>query len=106
MCGYVGIYTDRDAGPSASRLKAATDLLAHRGPDDEAYYLAGLLGGLSQAQDHRVPDEVIPPDQATGEPPIRARGSSSGASPGSFTGPEIRDAIRPPGQSSDPTACI
>jgi len=44
MCGICGIvYKDGNA-PDPARLKAANDLLIHRGPDDEGFYIAGPAG--------------------------------------------------------------
>jgi asparagine synthase (glutamine-hydrolysing) len=45
MCGICGVYnfgTGEPADPVA--LKRATDAMAHRGPDDEGFYLDGVLG--------------------------------------------------------------
>jgi asparagine synthase (glutamine-hydrolysing) len=39
MCGFVAI-AGQDSKALQSQLHAATDLLQHRGPDDEAYYLS------------------------------------------------------------------
>jgi asparagine synthase (glutamine-hydrolysing) len=39
MCGFVAI-AGQNSKALQSRLHAATDLLQHRGPDDEAYYLS------------------------------------------------------------------
>lgn len=45
MCGICGVFnfaTGEPADPVA--LKRATDAMAHRGPDDEGFYLEGALG--------------------------------------------------------------
>ena len=45
MCGICGVFnfgTGEPADPVA--LKRATDAMAHRGPDDEGFYLDGALG--------------------------------------------------------------
>src|SRR5512136_2083026 len=45
MCGICGIFnfgTRAPADPAA--LKRATDAMAHRGPDDEGFFLDGELG--------------------------------------------------------------
>jgi asparagine synthase (glutamine-hydrolysing) len=48
MCGFVGIYSaDESVGVADADLIAATRLLEHRGPDDEAYYRgAGFAAGF------------------------------------------------------------
>ena len=45
MCGIAGIYDFVNRAPLAGRLvKAMTDALVHRGPDDEGFYLSGGIG--------------------------------------------------------------
>jgi asparagine synthase (glutamine-hydrolysing) len=45
MCGIAGIYNFRSQEPVSPRLlKAMTDTLVHRGPDDEGLYISGPLG--------------------------------------------------------------
>lgn len=45
MCGICGQYNFGDLKPVQRRtIEAMTDSLAHRGPDDEGYYVAGPLG--------------------------------------------------------------
>ena len=45
MCGITGIYNLKTLKPvSLSLLRAMTDTLIHRGPDDEGFYLAGPVG--------------------------------------------------------------
>jgi asparagine synthase (glutamine-hydrolysing) len=45
MCGLAGIYNFKTREPVSSRwLKAMTDTLVHRGPDDEGFYISGPLG--------------------------------------------------------------
>lgn len=45
MCGICGQYNFRNAVPVRQPdIKAMTDSLAHRGPDDEGYFTAGPLG--------------------------------------------------------------
>lgn len=45
MCGICGIYNFNTKKPvSTGMLKAMTDTLIHRGPDDEGFHLSGPLG--------------------------------------------------------------
>jgi asparagine synthase (glutamine-hydrolysing) len=45
MCGISGIYNIKSRQPVSNRLlKAMTDTLVHRGPDDEGFYVSGTLG--------------------------------------------------------------
>lgn len=45
MCGLVGmIAVGRDGRPDAAALRRMAAAIAHRGPDDEAYYVAGPVG--------------------------------------------------------------
>jgi len=45
MCGICGVYNFGTGEPAdAVALKHATDAMAHRGPDDEGFYLDGPLG--------------------------------------------------------------
>ena len=45
MCGICGQYNSRNSAPVRhADIKAMTDSLAHRGPDDEGYFTAGPLG--------------------------------------------------------------
>lgn len=45
MCGICGQYNFRNSTPVRhTDIKAMTDSLAHRGPDDEGYFTAGPLG--------------------------------------------------------------
>src|SRR6267142_2410702 len=45
MCGIAGIYDFVNRAPLDGRLvKAMTDALVHRGPDDEGFYLSGGIG--------------------------------------------------------------
>src|SRR5262252_1645878 len=45
MCGICGQYNSRNSEPVRhADIKAMTDSLAHRGPDDEGYHSAGPLG--------------------------------------------------------------
>src|ERR1700692_4048254 len=45
MCGICGkLNFDRDNEVSQQLLKAMTDSIVHRGPDDDGYYIAGQLG--------------------------------------------------------------
>ena len=44
MCGICGIYNfDKENKVNQSILKSMTDVLSHRGPDDEGYYIKGPL---------------------------------------------------------------
>ena len=43
MCGVVGILNE-EAPVSAELLRAMTDAIAHRGPDDDGVYMDGRLG--------------------------------------------------------------
>jgi len=45
MCGIAGIFNFKSHEPVSPRLlKAMTDTLVHRGPDDEGFYISGPLG--------------------------------------------------------------
>lgn len=45
MCGICGIYNYGDKQPiSLDQLKAMSDTLIHRGPDDEGFYALGSIG--------------------------------------------------------------
>src|SRR5262245_24576720 len=45
MCAIAGIYNFRMGEPvSTGLLKAMTDTLVHRGPDDEGFYISGAVG--------------------------------------------------------------
>jgi asparagine synthase (glutamine-hydrolysing) len=45
MCGICGVFNFGTGEPAdAHALKRATDAMAHRGPDDEGFYLDGPLG--------------------------------------------------------------
>jgi asparagine synthase (glutamine-hydrolysing) len=45
MCGIAGIYNFKSLEPVTPGLvKAMTDTLVHRGPDDEGFYISGPLG--------------------------------------------------------------
>ena len=45
MCGISGIYNIKSRQPVSNKLlKAMTDTLVHRGPDDEGFYVSGPLG--------------------------------------------------------------
>ena len=45
MCGICGQYNYKtSAAVDKGRLEAATQVIAHRGPDDEGFYYAGSLG--------------------------------------------------------------
>ncbi|MBS1788376.1 MAG: asparagine synthase (glutamine-hydrolyzing) [Acidobacteria bacterium] len=45
MCGIAGIYNYQTDQPiQESVLRRMTDALAHRGPDDEGFYVAGRIG--------------------------------------------------------------
>jgi asparagine synthase (glutamine-hydrolysing) len=45
MCGIAGICNFRTRKPVAQRLlKAMTDTLVHRGPDDEGFHISGAVG--------------------------------------------------------------
>jgi len=54
MCGICGQYNFGNQAPvRRADIKAMTDSLAHRGPDDEGFYIAGPLGfGFSPAFHH------------------------------------------------------
>ncbi|MEK7858400.1 MAG: asparagine synthase (glutamine-hydrolyzing) [Elusimicrobiota bacterium] len=41
MCGICGIVYSNNDRPDPERLKAANDLIRHRGPDDEGFYIDG-----------------------------------------------------------------
>src|SRR5215467_3312428 len=45
MCGIAGIFNSVNRAPvSAPLVKAMTDSLVHRGPDDEGFYVSGPVG--------------------------------------------------------------
>ncbi len=45
MCGICGlIYTDPQRSPDHALLKRMTDVIHHRGPDDEGHYIDGPVG--------------------------------------------------------------
>ena len=45
MCGIAGIFNSVNRAPvSANLVKAMTDSLVHRGPDDEGFYVSGAVG--------------------------------------------------------------
>ncbi|MBI5630339.1 MAG: asparagine synthase (glutamine-hydrolyzing) [Elusimicrobia bacterium] len=44
MCGICGIVYSDSRSPDPGLLKTANDLLAHRGPDDEGFYVDGPAG--------------------------------------------------------------
>jgi len=44
MCGICGIVYKDGTAVERGRLKAANDLIAHRGPDDEGYFVEGPVG--------------------------------------------------------------
>ncbi len=44
MCGICGIVYKDGTSPDRGRLQAANDLLIHRGPDDEGFYIDGPAG--------------------------------------------------------------
>src|SRR5437879_6414238 len=44
MCGICGIIYKDGGMVDKRRLKAANDLICHRGPDDEGYHMDGPLG--------------------------------------------------------------
>jgi asparagine synthase (glutamine-hydrolysing) len=44
MCGICGIIRKDGGQPDRDRLRAANDLLVHRGPDDEGYFTDGPVG--------------------------------------------------------------
>src|SRR5215831_7878942 len=45
MCGIAGIFNSVNRAPvSAHLVKAMTDSLVHRGPDDEGFYVSGPVG--------------------------------------------------------------
>ncbi|WP_324617713.1 asparagine synthase (glutamine-hydrolyzing) [Microvirga pudoricolor] len=61
MCGIVGIiHTSRQARPLAEHVRRMSDVIAHRGPDDEGYLLAhaqqiSIFGGAHSSQRGHVP---------------------------------------------------
>ena len=44
MCGICGAVYGDGRTPDQAFFKKANDLIAHRGPDDEGYHLAGPVG--------------------------------------------------------------
>lgn len=60
MCGLAGILEfsqKRTSGFTPRVLKAMTDLLAHRGPDDEGFLLANIQGG-DEVRSFRTSEEI------------------------------------------------
>ncbi len=46
MCGITGIYSQKGQAIDLDLLRAMTDLISHRGPDDEGYLLAARDAGV------------------------------------------------------------
>ncbi len=44
MCGICGVVYKDETRVDPARLKASADLMAHRGPDDEGFYIEGPVG--------------------------------------------------------------
>lgn len=44
MCGICGVVYKDGTSPDPGRLKTANDLITHRGPDDEGFYINGPAG--------------------------------------------------------------
>ncbi|MGN6605325.1 MAG: asparagine synthase (glutamine-hydrolyzing) [Ginsengibacter sp.] len=44
MCGIAGIVKKNGDEVSEREIKVLTDIIAHRGPDDEGFYISGQLG--------------------------------------------------------------
>ena len=44
MCGICGVFNTDGRAADQGRLKAANDLIKHRGPDDEGFYVDGSVG--------------------------------------------------------------
>lgn len=63
MCGISG-YLDTDAGVSTEILRRMTEVIRHRGPDDEGYALIGPGGTGFFRGDDTMPDISLPPLEA------------------------------------------
>ena len=44
MCGICGVIYADGRTPDRARLKEANDLIRHRGPDDEGFFVDGPVG--------------------------------------------------------------
>src|SRR5258708_13360458 len=45
MCGICGkLVFDREASVSPALIKSMADAIAHRGPDDDGYFISGPIG--------------------------------------------------------------
>ena len=44
MCGICGIYNKTGETPEAVDLKRMCNVMSHRGPDDEGYFISGCMG--------------------------------------------------------------
>ncbi len=44
MCGICGVVRGGSGAPDPARLKAANDMIRHRGPDDEGFFVDGPVG--------------------------------------------------------------
>ena len=62
MCGISGIINSVQDGFNAKDIKAMTDVVRHRGPDDAGYILFGNDGSKYLAGDTDTPEEVYKSD--------------------------------------------
>lgn len=63
MCGISG-YLDTEGGVSTEVLRRMTDVIRHRGPDDEGYALAGPGGTAFFRGEDSVSELTLPPLEA------------------------------------------
>ena len=60
MCGISG-YLDLDRGVDTDTLRRMTDVIRHRGPDDEGYALIGKEGAAFYRGADTLPQLSLPP---------------------------------------------
>ena len=60
MCGISG-YLDLDRGVDTDTLRRMTDVIRHRGPDDEGYALIGKEGAAFYRGEDTLPQLSLPP---------------------------------------------
>ena len=59
MCGISG-YLDLDRGVDTDTLRRMTDVIRHRGPDDEGYALIGKGGAAFYRGEDTLPQLSLP----------------------------------------------
>ena len=68
MCGISG-YLDLNRGVDTDTLRRMTDVIRHRGPDDEGYALIGKGGAAFYRGEDTLPQLSLPPlEQGAAEP--------------------------------------